>query len=158
MEKVINDLMDQNELLLQTLFEVQQSAKNRSMQMYSLLKQTANITCDVGLALSSYELEMKKFSQQNIPLYIEDCVDCVEHIKTHVEYLEHKNNILQRENESFFQNIQYQNAELMQYKAMVYCLISGQKETRINNHLPQRYLAIMEANFYFFLYYNLILI
>lgn len=119
MSKVINELLDQNECLLELVAEVQASVGNKSMQMHELLQRTADKTYNVGLALSSFELEMKKLVEQNIPSFVE-CADLVVKVKDYVEVLEEENVQLKQQNESFFHDIQSQSIELMYFKQLTY--------------------------------------
>lgn len=122
MTKVINELLEQNEHLLELVVEVQQSASNKSNQMHKLLEKTACKTNDVGLALSSYELELKKISEQCIPSFL-DCANVIEKVSDYVETIENENLQLKKQNESFFYSIKNQSAELMQFKSITYDLM-----------------------------------
>lgn len=125
--------MEQNEHLLETFLEVQQTTKNRSMQLHSLLTKTANASDQIGSALSSIELKMKQWATSlefKSPSTLE-CLDLIGEITRHVDILEKENEELQSQNRSFFDNLISQSTELMQYKHMVYSLMSHKPETSL---------------------------
>lgn len=131
MENVINNLMEQNEFLLQTLMEVQQTAKNRSLQLHSLLTKTASASNQIGSALTSLELQMKHWATSLESPSTFECLDLIGEITGHVDILERENEELQLQNRAFFDNLITQSTELMQYKHMVYSLMSQKPETTL---------------------------
>lgn len=133
--KVIDNLMEQHEILLQILLEIQQTTMNRSMQLHCLMQKTAHKSCEVGQALSSFEFQAKQFACESLPYFIE-CAARFEQINSHVDTLVEENAVLRRENRQFFKDIQSQTAELMQYKNMVYQLMAGKG---LSSKLPQKY-------------------
>lgn len=117
MSKVINDLMEQNELLLEILLEVHQNTRDRSEQMHQMLTKTASKTSEVGQALTSYELEVKTFAQNRIPAFI-DFANYAKQMQFYIINLEHDNQELKKENETFFRDLQMQNVQLINYRKM----------------------------------------
>ena len=142
MDHVINNVMEQNELLLEMLLEVQQTAADRTTQLHSLLQKSASKSYEVAKALSSYELEAKKFANQSIPSFVQ-CADWMEQINSHIDSLQHENSQLKLQNKRFFESVQLQNTELMQYKCMVYRLIASNGPEATCTTLSQRYALIV---------------
>lgn len=131
MESVISNLMEQNEYLLETFLEVQQTAKNRSMQLHSLLTKTACQTDQISSTLSSIELQMKHWAASLESPTTLECLDLIGEITGHVDILERENEELQSQNRAFFDNLITQSTELMQYKHMVYSLLSHKPDTTL---------------------------
>lgn len=134
MEDVISNLMEQNENLLETLLEVQQTAKDRSVQLHTLLNKIASSSNLIGSTLTSLELDIKHWSNSLESPSTLDCLDLISEITKHVDILEKENDGLQRQNQAFFDNLITQSSELMQYKQMVYSLMSKKPNTAL---LPQ---------------------
>lgn len=121
MIKVIHDLLDQNELLLQVLEDGQHLANENFNCLQKKLEKTANKTNKVGAKLTSFEHDIKWLVDQNIPEFVE-CSNVIEKTNVVVEKLEAENAELKANNDHLFRTLVAQNDLLSQNHRTMYQL------------------------------------
>lgn len=138
MSNIINDLFNQNEQLIELMGEIEQSANCKTRQLHEFMLNTASKSIDYGMALSAYEIEMKKLTEHNLPsiFHYDEMLNKSELL---IDYYAKENQELKQENKNFFNDIQLINAELMYYKNVVYNLMFS-TNNNLNWHMEKYYL------------------
>ncbi|XP_027201463.2 uncharacterized protein LOC113795444 [Dermatophagoides pteronyssinus] len=144
MNKIINNLFDQNEQLIELIIETKQNAEIKSMEMNRFMLETATKTIDIGHALSSYELEMKHFTQRKLPQYL-NLITLLDDQSNCLNDFEKENIHLRMENKLLNDNIESKNIELEQYKNIVANLIDH-NTTNENSLAIQQSTTVSESS------------
>ncbi|OTF81784.1 hypothetical protein BLA29_008700, partial [Euroglyphus maynei] len=135
MNRIIDNLFDQNEQLIEMIVETKQNAQIKSMEMHRFMLETATKTIDIGHALSSYELEMKNITQNKLPK-IFNLITLIDEQSDHLDRMERENKLLN-------DNIESMNNELVQYKNIV----CNRIDIRTNdNSLPIQQSTVSESS------------
>ncbi|CAG2122076.1 unnamed protein product, partial [Medioppia subpectinata] len=98
METTIEELLDQNLLLIETIVELQKEAKNRCHEMDKRLALSANKTEEVVLALNKYEKDIKTIVNSRISSI--EAADVVEELNSHICAVDIENNYLREQNDN----------------------------------------------------------
>lgn len=147
MKKIIDDLLNQNEQFIDLLVEMQQSSSCKTGQFYEFMLNTARKSIDYGMALSAYEIEMKKLTEHNLPNIV-DYNDLLNQSQLLIDYYAKENEDLKRVNNKFSNDIQLINAELINYKSSVYNLMLSNNNDNLQSDwkLQEYFINFLDFN------------